>query len=70
MAYFEDAKEGDRVECTVYGKGEIIMVCHECKYALMVLFDNGRDIPYSINGVPAVEDYSEQTLFYEDEAEQ
>ena len=68
MAYFENAQEGDRVECTIYGKGEIIMVCKDCKYSLMVLFDDGRDIPYSIDGVPAMDGHSEQTLFYESEA--
>ena len=65
MAYFDNAKEGDKVECKIYGKGEIIMVCPECKYALMVSFDGGMDIPYSLDGKPAIEEHSEQTLFYE-----
>ena len=67
MAYFDNAKEGDKVECKIYGKGEIIMVCPECKYALMVTFDNGMDIPYSLDGKPAIEEQDEQTLFYEDD---
>ena len=69
MAYFENAKEGDRVECKIYGKGEIIMVCPECKYALMVTFDDGTDIPYSIDGRPAIEDQHEQTLYFEGKVE-
>ena len=69
MAYFDNAQEGEKVECTIYGKGEIIMVCPDCKYALMVTFDNGTDIPYSLEGKPAIEEYPEQTLFYEGKVE-
>ena len=67
MSYFDNAKEGEKVECTIYGKGEIIMVCPECKYALMVTFEDGTDIPYSIEGFPAIEDKDKQTLFYIDD---
>jgi len=67
MAYFDNAKEGEKVECKIYGKGEIIMVCPEVKYALMVTFEGGDDIPYSLDGVPAIEDIDEQTLFYVNE---
>jgi len=64
MAYFDNAKEGDKVECKIYGEGEIIMVSPELKYALMVIFTDGNSIPYSLDGVPAIEDIDEQTLFY------
>ena len=65
MAYFDKAKEGDKVECTIYGKGEIVMVCPDFKYALMVTFEDGTDIPYTLDGVPALDGHDEQTLFYE-----
>ena len=64
MAYFSDAKEGDEVYCTRFGVGTIIMVCPDCHYALMVTFEDGRDIPYTIEGVPAIDDMNTQTLFY------
>ena len=66
MAYFDNAKEGDRVVCKIYGKGEIIMVCPGFKYELMVTFDNGNDVPYTFDGIPALDNIEEQTLFYED----
>ena len=67
MSYFKNAKEGEKVVCTLYGKGEIVMVCPDCKYALMVTFEDGEDIPYTLDGKPAIEDHPEQTLYYADD---
>ncbi len=64
MSYFEKAKEGEEVICKIYGVGEIVMVCPDCKYAIMVSFEDGTDIPYTLEGVPALDGHDEQTLFY------
>jgi hypothetical protein len=54
VSYFEKASEGEKVVCTIYGEGEIVMVCPDCKYAMMVTFEDGTDIPYTLDGVPAI----------------
>jgi hypothetical protein len=69
VSYFEKASEGEKVVCTIYGEGEIVMVCPDCKYAMMVTFEDGTDIPYTLDGVPAIEGHDEQTLFYPGDAD-
>ena len=67
MAYFSNAKEGDKVHCTRFGDGVITMFFADMHYALMVTFESGKDIPYTIDGIPALDEVEEQTLFYKDE---
>ncbi len=45
------------------------MVCSNCKYALMVALNDSTDIPYSLDGKPAIKEYPEQILFYEGKVE-
>ncbi len=67
MSYFENAKEDEKVICKIYGEGKIIFVCKDMKYALMVSFNSGEEIPYTIDGIPAIATEEEQTLFYPDD---
>jgi hypothetical protein len=52
MAYFKKAKKGDRVYGLVFGAGTIIDVLDDGHFHMMVSFDNGYEVPYTIDGVP------------------
>ena len=64
MAYFDDAKVGDKVYGFVFGKGKIVDIFPDSFYSLMVEFKNGYEVPYTAYGVPGWGNFKKQTLFY------
>ncbi len=67
MAYFSNAKKGEKVYGLVFGKGKIVEVYPNSHYTIMVEFDNGYQVPYTEDGVPGWGNFKKQTLFYRDD---
>jgi len=67
MAYFDNAKVGDKVYGLVFGKGKIIDVFDDSFYSIMVEFKNGYEVPYTVDGVPGWGNFKKQTMFYRDD---
>jgi len=67
MAYFDNAKIGDKVYGFVFGKGKIVDIFPDSFYSLMVEFKNGYEVPYTADGVPGWGNFKKQTLFYRDD---
>jgi len=67
MAYFSNAKKGEKVYGLVFGAGEITEVFKDSYYKMMVTFKNGYEVPYDEDGVPGWGRFKEQTLFYKDD---
>jgi len=67
MAYFDDAKVGDKVYGFVFGKGKIVDIFPDSFYSLMVEFKNGYEVPYTADGIPGWGNFKKQTLFYRDD---
>jgi hypothetical protein len=67
MAYFDNAKVGDKVYGFVFGKGKIIDIFPDSFYSLMVEFKNGYEVPYNADGIPGWGNFKKQTLFYRDD---
>jgi hypothetical protein len=67
MAYFDDAKVGDKVYGLVFGKGKIVEVFEDSFYSIMVEFKNGYEVPYTVEGVPGWGNFKKQTIFYRDD---
>jgi len=67
MAYFDNAKVGDKVYGFVFGKGKIVDIFPESFYSLMVEFKNGYEVPYTADGVPGWGNFKKQTLFFRDD---
>jgi len=64
MGYFTDAKIGDKVYGLIFGKGKITERYEDSYYEVMVSFNNGYEVPYTIDGVPSWGNYKKQTCFY------
>ncbi|WP_456431608.1 hypothetical protein [Nitratifractor sp.] len=64
MAYFSNAKPGEKVYGLVFGKGKIKEVYPDSHYSLIVEFDNGYEVPYTDEGIPGWGNFNKQTLFY------
>ena len=69
MAYFDDAKEKDKVYGLVFGKGKITEVFDDSYYKIMVKFKNGYEVPYTEDGVPGWGNFKKQTCFYRDDVD-
>jgi hypothetical protein len=67
MSYFKKVKEGDKVYGLVFGAGIVRNVFDDGFYKMMVVFNNGHEVPYDIEGVPGWGNFSKQTLFYKDD---
>jgi len=64
MAYFSDAKKGDKVYGLIFGKGKIVDIYPDSFYSLMVEFNNGYEVPYTEEGIPGWGNFNKQTMFY------
>lgn len=64
MAYFSNAKKGDKVYGLIFGKGKIVDIFPDSFYSIMVEFKNGYEVPYTDEGIPGWGDFKKQTLFY------
>lgn len=64
MAYFDNAKVGDKVYGLVFGKGKIVDVFPDSFYSIMAVFKNGYEVPYTPDGIPGWGNFKKQTLFY------
>jgi len=67
MAYYDDAKVGEKVFGLVFGRGKITEVFEDSHYKLLVTFKNGYEVPYTEDGVPGWGNFKEQTMFYRDD---
>ncbi len=63
-AYFKKAKKGNKIYGLIFGKGKIVNVFPDSYYSLMVLFDNGYEVPYTDEGIAGWGNFKKQTLFY------
>lgn len=69
MAYFSNAKEGEKVYGLIFGKGKIVKVFPNSFYSIMVEFQNGYEVPYTDEGVPGWGNFKKQTMFYRDDVD-
>lgn len=67
MAYFSEAKIGDKVYGLIFGKGKIVEIFPDSYYSLMVEFKNGYEVPYTDEGIPGWGNFKKQTMFYRDD---
>jgi len=69
MAYFTEAKKGQKVYGLVFGRGKIVEVFTDSHYALIAKFKNGYEVPYTEEGIPGWGNFKNQTLFYPDDVD-
>ncbi|MDQ1325802.1 MAG: hypothetical protein QG564_926 [Campylobacterota bacterium] len=69
MAYFEEAKIGQKVYGLIFGPGKIINVFPDSFYSIMVEFKNGYEVPYTEEGIPGWGNFKKQTLFYKEDVD-
>lgn len=69
MAYFSNAKKGDKVYGLIFGKGKIINIFPDSYYSVMVEFKNGYEVPYTDEGIPGWGNFKKQTLFYRNDVD-
>lgn len=63
--YFKEVKIEDVVYGLVFGRGIVVQIFdNDSFYKLIVHFENGREIPYTIDGVSKWGSFYDQTLFY------
>ena len=67
MAYFDNAKVGDKVYGLVFGAGEIEQIFENSHYKVMVSFKNGYEVPYTEDGIPGWGNFKKQTLYYKND---
>ena len=67
MAYFSEAKKGEKVYGLIFGRGKIAEIFPDSFYSLMVEFDNGYEVPYTDEGIPGWGNFKKQTMFYRDD---
>ena len=64
MSYFINAEIGDKVYGLIFGKGKVIECYEDSHYVIMVKFNNGYEVPYTIDGIPGWGNFKKQTCFY------
>jgi hypothetical protein len=69
MAYFSNAKKGDKVYGLIFGKGKIVNIFPDSYYSVMVEFKNGYEVPYTDEGIPGWGNFKKQTLFYRNDVD-
>ncbi len=69
MAYFSDAKIGDKVYGLIFGKGKIVDIFPDSYYSIMVEFKNGYEVPYTDDGIPGWGNFKKQTLFFREDVD-
>ncbi len=69
MAYFSQAKLGEKVYGLVFGRGKITQVFESSHYKLLVTFKNGYEVPYTEEGVPGWGRFKSQTLYYRNDVD-
>lgn len=69
MAYFSQAKPGEKVYGLVFGRGKITQVFESGHYKLLVTFKNGYEVPYTEEGVPGWGRFKSQTLYYRNDVD-
>lgn len=69
MAYFSDAKIGDKVYGLIFGKGKIVDIFPDSYYSIMVEFKNGYEVPYTDDGIPGWGNFKKQTLFFRNDVD-
>ncbi|NLO17529.1 MAG: hypothetical protein GX118_04995 [Arcobacter butzleri] len=67
MAYFDNAKVGDKVYGLVFGAGEIAQIFEDSHYKLMISFKNGYEVPYTEDGIPGWGNFKKQTLYFKED---
>ena len=67
MSYFKNAKVGDKVYGLIFGKGKITECYEDSHYVIMVLFKNGYEVPYTVDGIPGWGNFKKQTCFYKND---
>lgn len=67
MGYFKKAKIGDKVYGLVFGKGKVTNRFEDSHYEIMITFDNGFEVPYTVDGIPSWGNFKKQTCFYRDD---
>ena len=67
-AYFRKVKEGDEVIGLIYGNGIVKTVFNKDDYYYFeVEYKNGQCIFYTIEGIPNWGNFTEQTVYYEND---
>lgn len=69
MGYFKNAKVGDKVYGLIFGKGKIGECYKDGHYVIMVEFNNGYEVPYTVEGIPGWGNFKKQTCFYKEDVE-
>jgi len=69
MAYFSNAKKGEKVYGMIFGKGKIAEVYPDSHYPIIVEFNNGYEVPYTEDGIPGWGNFKKQTMFYRDDVD-
>ena len=69
MSYFKDAKVGDKVYGLIFGKGKIVECYKDSHYVVMVAFNNGYEVPYTVEGIPGWGNFKKQTCFYREDVD-
>ncbi|SFV63071.1 hypothetical protein MNB_SV-9-1068 [hydrothermal vent metagenome] len=67
MGYFSKAKKGEKVYGLIFGRGKIINIFPDSYYTVMIEFDNGYEVPYTIDGIPSWGNFKKQTMYYRDD---
>jgi len=61
--YYEKAKIDDEVYGTIFGHGKVSHLL-QGYFHVMIEFDNGFQVPYTIEGIPGWGKFDYQTCFY------
>ncbi|DAB40845.1 MAG TPA: hypothetical protein CFH81_00635 [Sulfurovum sp. UBA12169] len=69
MAYFTEAKVGEKVYGLIFGAGKIVNVFSDSFYSIVVEFKNGYEVPYTEEGIPGWGNFKKQTLFYKEDVD-
>jgi len=67
MGYFSKAKKGEKVYGLIFGRGKIVNIFPDSYYTVMIEFDNGYEVPYTIDGIPSWGNFKKQTMYYRDD---
>ena len=67
MGYFSKAKKGEKVYGLIFSRGKIVNIFPDSYYTVMIEFDNGYEVPYTIDGIPSWGNFKKQTMYYRDD---